>query len=240
MRVNRYRAPEFPDHLEWLNVDRPVSLKKQGGSVVLLAFGTWSSVPCQHMLADLDYLENRYRDKLAIIGIHAARFPHEKSREHLQKSICRNHIHHPVINDSGLQLSNIYGIRKWPSVVVIDTSGLIVGALTGEGKRARLDKIIQTLLESGRQHLAIVRDRPEERKCDNDSTGPLSFPGKVLVSGSRIYIADSGHNRILETTEHGHIVRQFGMAEKSRRLPEPAAWRSARRGIISPTRPRPT
>jgi DNA-binding beta-propeller fold protein YncE len=210
MRVNRYRAPEFPDHLEWLNVDRPVSLKKQGGSVVLLAFGTWSSVPCQHMLADLDYLENRYRDKLAIIGIHAARFPHEKSREHLQKSICRNHIHHPVINDSGLQLSNIYGIRKWPSVVVIDTSGLIVGALTGEGKRARLDKIIQTLLESGRQHLAIVRDRPEERKCDNDSTGPLSFPGKVLVSGSRIYIADSGHNRILETTEHGHIVRQFG------------------------------
>lgn len=210
MRVNRYRAPEFPDHLEWLNVDRPVSLKKQGGSVVLLAFGTWSSVPCQHMLADLDYLGNRYRDKLAIIGIHAARFPHEKSREHLQKSICRNHIHHPVINDSGLQLSNIYGIRKWPSVVVIDTSGLIVGALTGEGKRARLDKIIQTLLESGRQHLAIVRDRPEERKCDNDSTGPLSFPGKVLVSGSRIYIADSGHNRILETTEHGHIVRQFG------------------------------
>jgi DNA-binding beta-propeller fold protein YncE len=210
MRVNRYRAPEFPDHLEWLNVDRPVSLKKQGGSVVLLAFGTWSSVPCQHMLADLDYLENRYRNKLAIIGIHAARFPHEKSREHLQKSICRNHIHHPVINDSALQLSNNYGIRKWPSVVVIDTGGLIVGALTGEGKRARLDRIIQTLLENGRQHLAIVRDRPDGRKCDNDTTGPLSFPGKVLVSGSRIYIADSGHNRILETTEHGHIVRQFG------------------------------
>ena len=210
MRVNRYHAPEFPDHVEWLNADSPVSLEKQRGCVVLLAFGTWSSGPCQHMLADLDYLENRYRDNLAIIGIHAARFPHEKSREHLQKAIHRNHIHHPVINDPELQLSNSYGIRKWPSIVVIDTNGLIVGALTGEGKRTRLDQIIRTLLENSRQRLSIVRDRPGDRTQDRDNAGPLSFPGKVLVSGSRIYIADSGHNRILETTEHGHIVRQFG------------------------------
>lgn len=210
MRVNRYRAPEFPDQVEWLNVDSPVRLGQQRGSVVLLAFGAWSSVPCQHMLSDLDYLENRYRDNLAIIGIHAARFPHEKSRDHLQKAIHRNHIRYPVINDPELQLSHVYGIRKWPSIVVIDTSGLIVGALTGEGKRARLDQIIRTLLENRRQHLSVVRDQPEDRKCDRDAAGPLSFPGKVLVSGSRIYIADSGHNRILETTQHGHVVRQFG------------------------------
>ena len=210
MRVNRYRAPEFPGHVEWLNADRPVRLQQQTGSVVLLAFGTWSSVPCQHMLADLGYLENRYRDDLVIIGIHAARFPHEKSRHHLQKAIERNHIHHPVINDQELELSHIYGIRKWPSIVVIDTNGLIVGALTGEGKRSRLDQIIRKLLENRCRKLTVVREPHAGRREIRDTAGPLSFPGKVLVTGSRIYIADSGHNRILETTDYGQVIRQFG------------------------------
>ena len=210
MRVNRYRAPEFPQQADWLNVEGPVSLQQQAGNVVLLAFGTWSSIPCQHALSDLDYLENKYRNNLTIIGIHAARFPHEKTREHLQKAICRNHIRHPVINDPELQISHLYGIRKWPSIVVVDANGLIVGSLTGEGKRTRLEQVIQTLLENRPQHLSLVRDIHEDRKHTRDSAGPLSFPGKVLVSGSRIYIADSGHNRILETTEHGQIIRQFG------------------------------
>ena len=131
MRVNRYRAPEFPQQADWLNVEGPVSLQQQAGNVVLLAFGTWSSIPCQHALSDLDYLENKYRNNLTIIGIHAARFPHEKTREHLQKAISRNHIRHPVINDPELQLSHLYGIRKWPSIVVVDANGLIVGSLTG-------------------------------------------------------------------------------------------------------------
>jgi sugar lactone lactonase YvrE len=210
MRVNRYRAPELPDHAEWLNVSGPVRMKQQNGRIVLLAFGAWSSVPCQHMLADLDHLERKFRDDLTIIGIHAARFPHEKSREHLQKAIHRNHVRYPVINDPHQGLSRIYGIRKWPSLVIIDANGFIVGALTGEGKRARLEQIIHTLLNNRRRHLTLVRDSRVNNAPGTDSAGPLSFPGKVLVSGSRIYIADSGHNRILETTSHGHIIRQFG------------------------------
>jgi len=210
MRVNRYRAPEFPDLTEWLNVDNAVSLQGQGGKVVLLAFGSWSSVACQHMLEDLDWLAKQYRDNLTIIGIHAARFPHEKSRDHLQKSILRNRIRYPVINDPEFQLSQLYGIRRWPSVVVIDTNGLIVGALTGEGKRARLEQVLQKLLENRRPQLSVVSSERENPQQAADGRGPLSFPGKVLVAGSRIYIADSGHNRILETTEHGSIVRQFG------------------------------
>lgn len=34
------RAPEFPPALEWLNTDRPLSLKALRGKVVLLDFWT--------------------------------------------------------------------------------------------------------------------------------------------------------------------------------------------------------
>jgi hypothetical protein len=35
------RAPEFPTGLEWLNVDRPLSLAALRGKVVLLDFWTF-------------------------------------------------------------------------------------------------------------------------------------------------------------------------------------------------------
>ncbi len=35
------RAPDFPPGLEWLNSDRPVSLKELRGKVVLLDFWTY-------------------------------------------------------------------------------------------------------------------------------------------------------------------------------------------------------
>jgi hypothetical protein len=35
------RAPDFPPDLEWLNSDRPVSLKELRGKVVLLDFWTY-------------------------------------------------------------------------------------------------------------------------------------------------------------------------------------------------------
>ena len=209
MKVYRNRAPEFPAHVDWSNVDRPVRLKAQGGKVVVLAFGSWSSLPCQHVLNDLAYLENKYRNNLTIIGIHAARFPYEKTRDYLQKAISRNRISYPVINDPELQLSQAYGIRKWPTIVVIDTGGYIVGALTGEGKGIRLDQIIRKLLGDPRKTLSVVPTVNHSTVADGPA-GQLAFPGKVLVSGNRIYIADSGHNRILETTNHGQIVRQFG------------------------------
>ncbi|MFQ5959952.1 MAG: hypothetical protein ACE5MG_01055 [Candidatus Methylomirabilales bacterium] len=35
------RAPDFPPDLEWLNTDRPLSLKELRGKVVLLDFWTY-------------------------------------------------------------------------------------------------------------------------------------------------------------------------------------------------------
>ena len=35
------RAPDFPPHLEWLNTDRPLSLRDLAGKFVLLEFWTY-------------------------------------------------------------------------------------------------------------------------------------------------------------------------------------------------------
>ena len=39
--VGRVNAPDFPDGLEWVNTDRPVSLRDLRGKIVILEFWTY-------------------------------------------------------------------------------------------------------------------------------------------------------------------------------------------------------
>jgi hypothetical protein len=41
----------------------------------------------------------------------------------------------------------------------------------------------------------------------------LLFPGKLLATDDLLYIADSGHHRVLECNHDGRILRQFGSAD---------------------------
>jgi len=205
----RSRAPEFPDSLEWLNVDAPVKLAAQTGRLVLLDFCTFCSVHCLHVLSEQRYLNARYRDELLIIGVHSPKFPGEKFRAHVQKAINRYHIRYPVVHDLEMRLWKVYGVRSWPTQVLIDRNGCIVGAQSGEGKVRQLDSFIQKLITgvnnsvSDRYSLLPVRPRPETRNV-------LSFPGRVIATGNKVYIADSEHNRILVTSENGNVLRQYG------------------------------
>ncbi|MDX1697111.1 MAG: thioredoxin-like domain-containing protein, partial [Thiohalobacterales bacterium] len=209
MSTAKSRVPEFPEGLEWFNVDAPVALAGQRGRVVLLCFGSFSSIHCQHVLEDLNFLANRYRKDLTIIGVHSTRFPAEMERSHVQKMLNKHHIRHPVIHDPELKLWKRYGIRDWPTQVLIDRDGYIVGALSGDGKRARLEEVIDyqrkresEFSASGSAAISIMQ-QPE-------SPSTLSFPGGVLVARDRIYIADSAHNQVIVTSMQGNILRRFG------------------------------
>jgi hypothetical protein len=39
--LGKVNAPDFPDGLEWVNTDRPVSLRDLRGKIVILEFWTY-------------------------------------------------------------------------------------------------------------------------------------------------------------------------------------------------------
>jgi DNA-binding beta-propeller fold protein YncE len=209
MTAKRLSAPEFPDHVEWFNVESPIRLSEQQNRVVLLNFSTYCPLQCTQTLEVLQYLENKYHDGVVVIGIHGPRFPSEKTSDHLQKAINRSQVRHPVINDDELHLWRTYGIRTSPTIVVIDPRGVIVGAVSGENKRYKLDRVTGYLLSrmktssTARTSAYTLRTVPEQAHT-------LSFPGRILATRNRVFIADSGHNRILETTLQGHVIRHYG------------------------------
>ena len=209
MTDTRVRAPELPADLQWFNTSRPLSLAELRGRVVLVDFWTYCCINCLHVLSDLKYLEEKYGERLAVIGLHSPKFTNERVGEQLQKAINRHHIRHPVANDPRFTVWRSYGIKAWPSVLVIDPEGYAVGIMRGEGKRQQLDALVGKLLAEGEakglesRGCLPLQFQPEARAA-------LSFPGKVHAAEHRLYIADTGRNRVLETYHDGTIRRVFG------------------------------
>src|SRR3569623_2533354 len=114
------RAPEFPAGLEWLNVDRPLTLAGLRGKVVVLDFWTSCCINCMPILPRLQQLEERFPEELVVIGVHSAKFHAEKEPYNLRQAVMRLNVQHPVVNDRGFLLWRAYATRAWPTVVVID------------------------------------------------------------------------------------------------------------------------
>lgn len=204
----RVRAPELPQDYPWLNTDRPLALKDLKGRVVLLDFWTYCCINCLHILPDLKYLEQKYKDCLTVIGVHSAKFENEKEVENIRQAILRYDIEHPVLVDNGFQVWQQYTVRAWPTVMVIDPEGYVVGYVSGEGKRKFLDDLITKMVQEHRtkgtinfQHFRQVLEK--EKAADT----PLAFPGKVLAdeAADRLFIADTGHHRIVIANLLGEV-----------------------------------
>jgi thiol-disulfide isomerase/thioredoxin len=252
----RVRAPEFPGNYPWLNTEKPLSIASLKGRVVLLDFWTYCCINCLHVLPDLKYLEQKYKDSLTVIGVHSAKFENEKEVENIRQAILRYDIEHPVIVDSGMKVWQSYAVRAWPTLMVIDPESYVVGFVSGEGNRDALDELVGKLVAEYKDKNAIAFKelRFSLEKQRKPVSTPLAFPGKVLafaitatqakeldidealleemtenseyldeivepgpansviqsLVGSCLFIADSGHNRIVVSTIEGEVLHVIG------------------------------
>jgi DNA-binding beta-propeller fold protein YncE len=202
-----------------VNVAAPLTLAELRGKIVLLDFWTYGCINCMHIIPDLKRLEDKYRDELVVIGVHSAKFANEGKTENLRRIVVRYDIDHPVVNDAGFAVWKAYGARAWPTQVLIDPEGYVVGAASGEGHADGFDRAIAAVIQVFDERGLIDRTPlplAPERVRLAEST--LAFPGKVLAdaAGGRLFIADSNHHRVLATTFDGSVVETIGSGRAGR------------------------
>lgn len=153
-----------------------------------------------------------------MIGVHSAKFPTEKITANIRAAVMRHGIHHPVINDAEFDVWSQYSVRAWPTVVLVDPAGKVVGQqsgeITAEGFRSVIDAMIADFDAQG------LLDRTPipglQPAIDQEPPRPLQYPSKLLpATGDRLFVADTGHHRLLEVQLtldglSGEIVRTFG------------------------------
>lgn len=207
-------APDFPTGVTWFNVERPLALADLQGKMVLLDFWTQGCINCQHIIPDLKRLEEEFGDALAVIGVHSGKYSTEHEDDTVREAIARYEIEHPVINDPDFVVWRTYGANAWPTLVLIDPAGNLVGGHAGEGVYPLFQPILTALLAEfeGRIDRAPL---PLQLDASVAST-VLSYPSRVLVDerGKRLFIADAGHNRIVVTDLTGRVERAIGSGEE--------------------------
>jgi thiol-disulfide isomerase/thioredoxin len=209
----RIHAPDFAPAGDWFNVPAPLTLAALRGKVVLLDFWTYGCINCMHILPGLRRLEEKYRDELVVIGVHSAKFANERKSENIRRILVRYDIDHPVVSDPDFAIWNAYGARAWPTLVLIDPEGYVVATASGEGHLEQLDRAIAAVIQVFDERQLMDR-RPIAQSPERErlKTSALAFPGKVLAdeSGSRLFIADSNHHRVLIATMTGTILDVAG------------------------------
>jgi len=126
----------------WLNTEKPLTLSSLKGEVVLLNFWTFTCYNCTNTLPALIDFDERYRDQgLVIIGMHDPEFPpsggeHDKSN--VQRALNSHGITYANAQDNDHATWNLYGIRYWPSFVLIDRNA----AVGGVDERSRAQGVV--------------------------------------------------------------------------------------------------
>src|SRR5581483_6911969 len=146
-KPKRPPAPDFEGAKAWLNTAKPINIADLRGRVVLLDFWTLCCINCIHTLPDLAKLEAKYPGVLVVIGVHTPKFPNEKNTDSIRKAILRYEVKHPVINDADTLIWRRYGVRSWPTLVLIDPEGNYYGQVSGEGGHDVLDFHIGKLVK---------------------------------------------------------------------------------------------
>ena len=201
-------APEFPDRLQWLNAPA-IPLHEQRGRVVALAFVNAGSAWSWQRLRDLAQLQTRYPGRLQPLAVHVPRFDCERDPRHVLKQLRRQGVALPIAHDADWHAWQRFGIDSWPTVLLIDADGLVRERIVGLDSMGELERPLSALcdalpLPTDDDSRVMVETSPEPRL-------PLRFPGGIAATADRLYVADSGHHRILECNHGGRVLRQFGM-----------------------------
>lgn len=139
-------------------------------------------------------LEEQFAEQLAVIGVHSGKFIAERETPRIADAARRLGVAHPVVNDRQFRIWRSHAVRAWPTIVVIDPDGYVLGMHAGEFTAGMVAPTIERIIAStgGTIRRSPVRDEPDGRRPTT-----LRYPGKVAVSGTRLAIADSGNDRVI-------------------------------------------
>ena len=143
-------------------------------------------------------LDERFGDTVTVIGVHSGKFTAERDTARIRDAANRLGNTHPVINDRQFRTWRSYAVNAWPTIVVVNPEGHVLGMHAGELEAEQLAPFLDGLIAESDARGTLIRG-PLHFEADTpvQAPGALRYPGKVAIDGERIAIADSGNDRVL-------------------------------------------
>jgi thiol-disulfide isomerase/thioredoxin len=202
------KAPELIGDT-WFGTENPrLGIADFKGRFLLLDFWTLCCVNCHHVLAELRPVEEAFKDVLTVVGVHSPKFEYEKLPESVAAAIARHDIHHPVLNDPNMTTWQSYGVRAWPTLVLVDPRGEIIATYSGEGHAHAIEALLTKLTAEYEATGELVRGLGPYLP-PLPSSLVLKQPGKIvaiperyqaLLAGAELLVSNSGAHTLVGIT----------------------------------------
>lgn len=169
-----------------------------------------------HVLPRVAELEERFADVLVGVGVHAGKFAEERRTPNIREACKRLGVGHPVVNDRQYRIWRAYAVQAWPTVALVAPDGRIARVQAGEFDVEDMAETIAAIVEHAEGD-GTLRRGPADFGVDPlvpaEPAGVLRYPSRIVAGEGMLYIADTGHCRVLEARLDEHIatvVRVFG------------------------------
>jgi cytochrome c biogenesis protein CcdA/thiol-disulfide isomerase/thioredoxin len=193
-------APNFTDTEDWFNTpgDRPLSIAKLYGKVVIVDFWTYTCINCIRTLPFLKGLYAHYhRYGLEIVGVETPEFTFEQEASNVRAAIQSDGISYPVVQDNRYGTWNAYQNEYWPADYFIDAKGQVRHTQFGEGKYGEDETIVRELLTAAGARNLPARMTARAMTVSADLGTPETYlnPSRdtgfvePLTSGTNDYVA---------------------------------------------------
>lgn len=151
-----------------------------------------------HVLPRVREIEERFGDMLTVIGVHAGKFVTERITERIAEACDRLDVPHAIVNDRQYRIWRDYAVSAWPTIAVIDPEGYLTSVTAGEVSVEALAMHVQEVAEHAQARGTLVRGPDPTRPALSRHEGPLRFPTRAVLHDRTLWIADTGHGRVLE------------------------------------------
>jgi DNA-binding beta-propeller fold protein YncE len=212
--VARVRAPELLGRGGWIGANADFGLSALAGKVVVVHFWRYSCINCVRLLAELRPIEERFSAEAVVIGVHSPKFPREHEHAAVERAVERLGVRHAVLDDPDLATWQQYGVKGWPTLVVIDPEGYVVGGVSGEGSGPVVLSAVERAVAEHDATTALVRG-PVAGLWGALTLGtggrPLTYPAKVAVDadGRRVAVTDTASGRVVVCDLAGRVERIY-------------------------------
>jgi len=86
------------------------------------------------------------KDGFTVIGVHSPEFFWEKPYDKVVDATKRLGVGYPVVQDNDFAIWRRWGVRAWPTTLLVDRKGIVRYRHIGEGEYAETAAMIRRLL----------------------------------------------------------------------------------------------
>ena len=92
------------------------------------------------------WYEKYEKQGFTIVGVHSPEFFWEKSLDRVKAAVDQLRVRYPVVQDNNFDIWKRYGIRAWPTTLLIDKRRVLRYGHIGEGAYVKTESTIKQLL----------------------------------------------------------------------------------------------